>query len=752
MKKLVPVLIIFFALNIFSQKEANFWYFGNNAALDFTSGEPVLVSGSQLNTTEGCSSFSDSDGNLLFYIGAPTISTRNLTIWNKNNQAMPNGVGLEGDASSSQAALTVPAPGNPNIYYIFTVGANSSDNAGFFYYTVDMTKDAGLGDVVGGPVDLNSGNNRLLWSEKVTAVKGKECDTFWVISAFNSDFYAYKVDASGVDVANPVISSMNNYTGSNDNAYDKRGYLKISPDGTKLVAANMLDGTFLFDFNNETGVVSNLNNATSAGSLRLAGTGYGVEFSPSSKRLYVSTGSFQPSQEILYQFDLTQPTINNINSSRFQVFEYTNTRGALQLGPNGKIYWSSDGDSRVNGRNTTNSISVINRPEELGAACDYSHQSVSVGKGNVNPTQGLPPFISSLLLPIEITDSGTNTSINNQDLAYCVGQDKTIISQDVEGQNITYIWTFNDGITTTEISKDPDLVLTNLQKINSGKYALKIDLTDECGNPTQYNGTFDIEVFDAAVANKPTDLIFCDTDRDGFNNFDLQADKTNEILNGLDPAVFEVLYFLNAVDANSGENALPNPYRNPTAFSFQPIYARVQNRVATDACFAIEDFILAVTDLPTPVQPEPYRICDDLESSDDTDGVINTFLLNTKDDEIYGALNKTQYTISYHTTQAGAEANNASTVIDKNIIHSVTSTQTLFIRVENKDNTDCYDAAKTLELVVDTLPITTAEIDLLQCDDDLDRISTVNLTEAEISISANYENETFTYFETEAHA
>ena len=159
MKKLLSVLVFFITIHLYSQKEANFWYFGNNAALDFTSGEPELVSGSQLNTTEGCSSFSDANGNLLFYIGAPTTTTRNLTVWNKNNQPMPNGTGLQGDASSSQSALTVPAPGRPGVYYIFTVGAQSSGNAGFWYYTLDMNADGGLGDIIDGPVVL--GNSLL---------------------------------------------------------------------------------------------------------------------------------------------------------------------------------------------------------------------------------------------------------------------------------------------------------------------------------------------------------------------------------------------------------------------------------------------------------------------------------------------------------------------------------------------------------------------------------------------------------------
>ncbi|MGK0412531.1 MAG: gliding motility-associated-like protein [Polaribacter sp.] len=743
MKKLLPVLILFFTLNSFSQKEANFWYFGNNAALDFTSGEPELVSGSQLNTTEGCSSFSDSEGNLLFYIGAPTTATRNLTIWNKNNQAMPNGTGLQGDASSSQAALTVPAPENPNIYYIFTLGALSSGNAGFWYYTLDMSEDGGLGDIVDGPIVLGDGLNHPRWSEKVTAVKGNECNTFWVISALENRFYAYKVDKSGVNITNPIISSINGFNASDD----PRGYLKVSPDGTKLVSANMAGGTFLFDFNNETGEVTNLNNSTLANSLNIDGNAYGAEFSPSSNRLYVSTGGFQQNtQENLYQFDLSQPTMTAINSSRFLVFNYRNTRGALQLGPNGKIYWTSDGDTSNNGNNITNSISVINRPEELGAACGYSHQSVLVGRGNVNPSQGLPPFISSLLLPIEIIDSETGNIINNEDLQFCVGDDKTIIPETVTGNNISYEWTFNNGTATNVISTDTELVLRNLQKINSGTYALKIELTDECGNVTQFNGDFNIEVFDAAVATKPSDIFFCDTDRDGFNTFDLQAAKTDEILNGLDPAIFEVLYFLNPADADSSANPLNNPYTNPTAFSSQTIYARVQNKNALDACFEITEFILAVTDLPIPTQPTPLRICDNLENESDTDGIVNTFILSDKDNEIYGSLDATQYNISYHTTQNGAEINDTNTLINKDTFRSVTNSEIVFVRVENKDNTNCYDASVTLELIVDPLPVLKADPEIFQCISKDNTNPTVNLTVAEINISNNYENENFEYY------
>ncbi|WP_299013730.1 T9SS type B sorting domain-containing protein [uncultured Polaribacter sp.] len=759
MKNLLPLIVLFITLNAFSQKEANFWYFGSGAALDFNSGSPVPVSGSQLNTLEGCSSFSDADGNLLFYVGAPTNDdslreARNLTIWDRNNNPMPNATGLKGDSSSSQSALTVPAPGKPNIFYLFTVGTTATGNSpfpgtpGFFYYEIDMSLNGGLGDInttIGdttGAVNLSE-NKDSNWTEKVTAVRATECNTFWVISMVqgtgtrgNNEFYAYRVNETGVDIANPVISNIRNFFTD-----DVRGYLKVSPDGTKLVAANMSAGTFLFDFDPATGVVTNYNGENSLSRLNTSGNGssdgYGVEFSITSNVLYVSTGFFndQSLNAMLYQYDLKQESIEDINNSRATIRSYRNSRAALQLGPDGKIYWSA---------NNSNSISVINKPDELGENSDYSHLSVNVGTV-ATASQGLPPFLSSLLLPIEVTDSDTATIINNQSLSFCTGSSKTIIPEALTGTDLTYEWFFNNGTIRNTIATTPNLTLTDLQRENSGTYTLEVNLTDECGNNTRFEANFEINIFESASATAPENLIFCDTDNDGFNTFDLQAEKSDEIRNGLDAGLFEVLYFDNPTDANSGENALPNQFTNLTPFSSQTIYARIQNIFVADVCFDITTFTLAVTGLPIPTQPEPYRICDNLESSSDTDGIINTFLLNTKDTEILGDLNSAQYNVTYHTSQIGAASNDASTLIDKNSTYSVTNAETVFIRVENVDNALCFDANLTLELIVDPLPVLLPNPTLEHCVAAGTTNPTVNLTLAEPSISST-SNVRFEYF------
>jgi hypothetical protein len=85
---------------LFSQGEAAHWYFGNGAGLifDVSSGtvSPTSAAASTINTNEGCSSISDSNGNLLLY-------TDGRNVWDKNYQIMPNadysnGSGLLGKA------------------------------------------------------------------------------------------------------------------------------------------------------------------------------------------------------------------------------------------------------------------------------------------------------------------------------------------------------------------------------------------------------------------------------------------------------------------------------------------------------------------------------------------------------------------------------------------------------------------------------------------------------------------------------
>jgi len=252
MKSLVVFIVaLFISFVSLAQNEANYWFFGEYAGLNFASGMPVALSNGVLTTLEGCSSISTSTGTLQFY-------TDGTDVWNRTHVRMPNGYGLKGDASSTQSAIIVPHPADGNLYYIFTVDEVANGNGGtngLNYSLVDMTLDGLKGDVI------PEQKNVLLTAplcEKVTAVGHNNGVDTWVIAHKwgTNSFYCYLVTADGVNPT-PVISSVGDViSGEINNA---KGYMKVSPDGKTIAKANAGMNTIeIFDFNNSTGMVSNV--------------------------------------------------------------------------------------------------------------------------------------------------------------------------------------------------------------------------------------------------------------------------------------------------------------------------------------------------------------------------------------------------------------------------------------------------------------------------------------------------------------
>ena len=180
MKKILLLILLFACLPSIAQNQAANWFFGYGAALEFDLGANTLTSinGGALSTNEGCATISDGLGNLLFY-------TEGSIVWDRNNNVMPNGTGLFGDASSTQSAIIVPKPNDIDIYYVFTVDNNlDGSNVGLNYSIVDMRLNNGLGDVDPNRKDILVHDNNGSYGESIIAVPGDNCDIWLTIMAF----------------------------------------------------------------------------------------------------------------------------------------------------------------------------------------------------------------------------------------------------------------------------------------------------------------------------------------------------------------------------------------------------------------------------------------------------------------------------------------------------------------------------------------------------------------------------------------
>jgi gliding motility-associated-like protein len=377
----------------YAQNQTDNWYFGNKAALNFSTCNPTVVNGSQINTLEGCATISDVNGNLLFY-------TDGIKVWNKLNLVMQNGTGLFGHTSSTQSGVMIPQPGNDSIYYIFTID-DQAGNKGLCYSIVNINHNAGLGEVILKNINILTSAN-----EKITAVRHFNKQDIWVLTrqCMSDKYYAWLVTAGGVS-ASPVISTSPNFLGPPVPA--SRGYLKPSTDGKKIVCA--FDESLFMeisDFNNQTGTISNTIKINSKPSPLLGfgiwGT-YGAEFSANNKFLYVRHMQIYsnpcptcPSYNYyIYQFNVTtfdSVFIANsavlIDSGGTVVNPSRNDYGSLQLAKNGKIYIAQWG---------SNKLSVINKPDVSGTACNFQIDAVDLGTGLSQ--YGLPTFIQSYFDP-----------------------------------------------------------------------------------------------------------------------------------------------------------------------------------------------------------------------------------------------------------------------------------------------------------------------------------------------------------------
>ena len=121
-KTLIIFFFIFQFSNIlFAQREANIWYFGTHAGVDFNSGIPIPLTDGQINRWEGVASFCDSLGNLLLY-------TDGDSVWNANHEPMENGYNLLGDPSSTESAIIIPYPQRDSLFFLFTVDEEGGDD------------------------------------------------------------------------------------------------------------------------------------------------------------------------------------------------------------------------------------------------------------------------------------------------------------------------------------------------------------------------------------------------------------------------------------------------------------------------------------------------------------------------------------------------------------------------------------------------------------------------------------------------
>ncbi len=439
---------------------SNQWYFGESAAVDFTTGSPIPIVNEDnlMDSPEGCATISDVNGALLFY-------TNGSTVWNKEHEVMMNGIMIGGDSSAAQSSMIIPFADNPTLFYIFTTQEVYGDDVFQMKYSiVDMKEDMANGAVIKKGVTLINRSTERLTTTGFTGSPNILTHEFG-----NNNFRVYNIGSDGISGA---IHSSIGERHSKEDPRNSGGYMKFSPlqDNLAVLIPGSTNYVEIFDIDFQTAAITNPRLIDLGNPAPLQA--YGLEYSSGGQRLYVSMNG---SGSKILQLDLQslgEPNdAQTIENSIVEIANSGLSYGALQVGPDGIIYLAVDNQTDLGSISGSDNINPI---FQEAAGLDLN----SDGLGRVSRL-GLPNFIQQ---DGQAQEPGMDISVA------CVGLETTFSATGRDNSIETYSWDFGDGA-GTPFMNSPD---TTHIYTSQGNYTVTLTLRNECDIDSVFTQAIDV--------------------------------------------------------------------------------------------------------------------------------------------------------------------------------------------------------------------------------------------------------------------
>jgi len=289
-------------------------------------------------------------------------------------------------------------------------------------------------------------------------------------------------------------------------------------------------------------------------------------------------------------------------------------------------------------------------------------------------------FIDTGSFTTEI-DLGDDTSI-------CTGNSLDLTTG-LDVTDYSHSWTLNGN----PIIGATDNTITVTQ---AGTYAV---VAIKNGTACQIPGT--ITITDLQVTT-PNDLTICD---DGSATYNYDLSSNNEVLLGLDPAIYDVIYFATPTDIINNTPITGNDITNYISAGNETIYIKILN-IATDVyCTAELTFLLTVSATANATQPNNISVCESTTST--------TVDLTTQDNDILNGLNSGDFIITYYASQT--DLNNQIPIISSSIdIPSGGSSQEIWVQMTSSSNANCFSIT-SFNITINPLPVVATLANVLEC-------------------------------------
>ncbi|MFK7749579.1 MAG: hypothetical protein AB8B65_14380, partial [Kordia sp.] len=243
-------------------------------------------------------------------------------------------------------------------------------------------------------------------------------------------------------------------------------------------------------------------------------------------------------------------------------------------------------------------------------------------------------------------------------------------------------------------------------------------------------GCFSTDEFEVRISGDvdtgiPNNLTVCDDNNDGVSIFDLTQNDML-IANGIPSTT--VTFYLSEMNAENDTNPIASMYQNQNAYIQETIWARLTTAAG---CFGVTSFTIQVFESPTANVVEDQFICDD-----NNDGLwsLNLDDLTTT---VLGTQNDMLFNVTYHPTQEDADTN-MNALVSPYTNQTEYVLETIFVRIENNENTECFDTT-SFDFDVFDQPIANTVANYELCDDtsdgdDANGFTTFNLSTLDIQV------------------
>lgn len=387
-KGILLAILSLFSQNLICQLTRNAsWVLGNSRSgnlLEFKDTLTLTLIDPGIYMAGSNSSISDLGGKLLFYTNSCWVANSEFEIMKGGDTINPNyfkyGACKNYDGNPSPGCVITEYPGKKDLYYIFNIdvdipyfGIDSFIGIApqrVLYHVIDMSKDSGRGEVI---LKNQIALYDTLGRASLVACRHSNQKDFWLIvpKSHSNCYFVFLVDEQGVQI--PTLQCL----GEKWTDLDTQGQSVFSPDGKLYARMNRWNGLNIYDFDNNTGLLSNPRPRIHFKQDSFILTG--LAFSPNSRYLYAS-----PVFKVL-QYDMQALNIEASQSIIAQYDGFKNPYATIfyisALAPDGKIYISST--------SSTYNLHVINKPDCPGKASEIVQHGIELPGLNFSsiPTQ-----------------------------------------------------------------------------------------------------------------------------------------------------------------------------------------------------------------------------------------------------------------------------------------------------------------------------------------------------------------------------